>query len=64
MVLDISDSLAQRLQACRLQFNSFTNSKLTFDQYLAEVLSDAVVREERISKISRGLSAVRGCHAH
>jgi len=60
MNLQLSELDVQRLEACRRAFNQATRSKLTIEQYIREVLRDAITHEERIKAVAvgRGLAHV------
>lgn len=54
----------KRIEACRLQYNSFTGSTLTFSEYLAELLNGAIRSEEACCKEAKKLAPVRVPHVH
>lgn len=62
MTLNLKAGELSRLEFCRNQFNSFTKSNLTPEQYLCEILTDALMREECIALISSGVGVAHASH--
>lgn len=60
----ISAMQGKRIEKCRLQYNAFTGSNLSFSEYLSEILSAAIRSEEVCCKEARALAPVRFADVH
>lgn len=53
-----------RIEQCRLQYNAFTGSNLSFSEYLNEILCGAIRNEEKCCARAKKIAPVRFAHVY